>query len=270
MFKVNRDFVYGSVLPPVTPTPIPIRRTHAKRTAEQSQIAMLQIDALCNDYYSTLLLGETAEASDDVVPGEDAELITFADKYMETASAHTAIYTKADDKPLSVNVMDKVKSVPLTYHCVDGAPVKTFTLWFDGVSSFAHGLQLYDDYEKLTIPLCDGMMLELEGVPSDYPRYYIQRLNYSPEGDDDNTPTDLSTGDAAVTIAAYAQPNGTTHVAASTMLDAVRAYSTTGQLILELQNIAHTTTQFVLPQGAYLLHISTTAGDAVVRKIVVR
>lgn len=269
MFKVNRDFVYGSVLPPVTPIPIPIRRTHAKRTAEQSQIAMLQIDALCNDYYSTLLLGETAEASDDVVPGEDAELITFADKYMETASAHTAIYTKADDKPLSVNVMDKVKSVPLTYHCVDGAPVKTFTLWFDGVSSFAHGLQLYDDYEKLTIPLCDGMMLELEGVPSDYPRYYIQRLNYSPEGDD-NTPTDLSTGDAAVTIAAYAQPNGTTHVAASTMLDAVRAYSTTGQLILELQNIAHTTTQFVLPQGAYLLHISTTAGDAVVRKIVVR
>ncbi len=269
MFKVNRDFVYGSVSPPVTPTPMPIRRTHAKRTAEQSQIAMLQIDALCNDYYSTLLLGETAEASDDVVPGEDAELITFADKYMETASAHTAIYTKADDKPLSVNVMDKVKSVPLTYHCIDGAPVKTFTLWFDGVSSFAHGLQLYDDYEKLTIPLCDGMMLELEGVPSDYPRYYIQRLNYSPEGDD-NTPTDLSTGDAAVTIAAYAQPNGTTHVAASTMLDAVRAYSTTGQLILELQNIAHTTTQFVLPQGAYLLHISTTAGDAVVRKIVVR
>ncbi|MDD6641057.1 MAG: hypothetical protein PUE55_00440 [Bacteroidales bacterium] len=270
MFKVNRDFVYGSVLPPVTPTPMPIRRTHAKRTAEQSQIAMLQIDALCNEYYSTLLLGETAEASDDVVPGEDAELITFADKYMETASAHTAIYTKADDKPLSVNVMDKVKSVPLTYHCVDGAPVKTFTLWFDGVSSFAHGLQLYDDYEKLTIPLCDGMMLELEGVPSDYPRYYIQRLNYSPDDDDDNTPTDLSTGDAAVTIAAYAQPNGTTHVAASTMLDAVRAYSTTGQLILELQNIAHTTTQFVLPQGAYLLHISTTAGDAVVRKIVVR
>lgn len=269
MFKVNRDFVYGSVSPPVTPTPMPIRRTHAKRTAEQSQIAMLQIDALCNDYYSTLLLGETAEASDDVVPGEDAELITFADKYMETASAHTAIYTKADDKPLSVNVMDKVKSVPLTYHCVDGAPVKTFTLWFDGVSSFAHGLQLYDDYEKLTIPLCDGMMLELEGVPSDYPRYYIQRLNYSPEGDD-NTPTDLSAGEAAVTIAAYAQPNGTTHVAASTMLDAVRAYSTTGQLILELQNIAHTTTQFVLPQGAYLLHISTTAGDAVVRKIVVR
>ena len=269
MFKVNRDFVYGSVSPPVTPTPMPIRRTHAKRTAEQSQIAMLQIDALCNDYYSTLLLGETAEASDDVVPGEDAELITFADKYMETASAHTAIYTKADDKPLSVNVMDKVKSVPLTYHCVDGAPVKTFTLWFDGVSSFAHGLQLYDDYEQLTIPLCDGMMLELEGVPSDYPRYYIQRLNYSPEGDD-NTPTDLSAGDAAVTIAAYAQPNGTTHVAASTMLDAVRAYSTTGQLILELQNIAHTTTQFVLPQGAYLLHISTTAGDAVVRKIVVR
>ncbi|MDY4849960.1 MAG: hypothetical protein SO182_01805 [Paludibacteraceae bacterium] len=270
MFKVNRDFVYGSVSPPVTPTPMPIRRTHAKRTAEQSQIAMLQIDALCNDYYSTLLLGETAEASDDVVPGEDAELITFADKYMETASAHTAIYTKADDKPLSVNVMDKVKSVPLTYHCVDGAPVKTFTLWFDGVSSFAHGLQLYDDYEKLTIPLCDGMMLELEGVPSDYPRYYIQRLNYSPDDDDDNTPTDLSAGDAAVTIAAYAQPNGTTHVAASTMLDAVRAYSTTGQLILELQNIAHTTTQFVLPQGAYLLHISTTAGDAVVRKIVVR
>ncbi len=269
MFKVNRDFVYGSVSPPVTPTPMPIRRTHAKRTAEQSQIAMLQIDALCNDYYSTLLLGETAEASDDVVPGEDAELITFADKYMETASAHTAIYTKADDKPLSVNVMDKVKSVPLTYHCVDGAPVKTFTLWFDGVSSFAHGLQLYDDYEKLTIPLCDGMMLELEGVPSDYPRYYIQRLNYSPESDDD-TPTDLSAGEAAVTIAAYAQPNGTTHVAASTMLDAVRAYSTTGQLILELQNIAHTTTQFVLPQGAYLLHISTTAGDAVVRKIVVR
>lgn len=269
MFKVNRDFVYGSVSPPVTPTPMPIRRTHAKRTAEQSQIAMLQIDALCNDYYSTLLLGETAEASDDVVPGEDAELITFADKYMETASAHTAIYTKADDKPLSVNVMDKVKSVPLTYHCVDGAPVKTFTLWFDGVSSFAHGLQLYDDYEKLTIPLCDGMMLELEGVPSDYPRYYIQRLNYSPESDD-NTPTDLSAGEAAVTIAAYAQPNGTTHVAASTMLDAVRAYSTTGQLILELQNIAHTTTQFVLPQGAYLLHISTTAGDAVVRKIVVR
>lgn len=269
MFKVNRDFVYGSVLPPVTPTPMPIRRTHAKRTAEQSQSAMLQIDALCNDYYSTLLLGETAEASDDVVPGEDAELITFADKYMETASAHTAIYTKADDKPLSVNVMDKVKSVPLTYHCVDGAPVKTFTLWFDGVSSFAHGLQLYDDYEKLTIPLCDGMMLELEGVPSDYPRYYIQRLNYSPESDDD-TPTDLSAGDAAVTIAAYAQPNGTTHVAASTMLNAVRAYSTTGQLILELQNIAHTTTQFVLPQGAYLLHISTTAGDAVVRKIVVR
>ena len=269
MFKVNRDFVYGSVSPPVTPTPMPIRRTHAKRTAEQSQIAMLQIDALCNDYYSTLLLGETAEASDDVVPGEDAELITFADKYMETASAHTAIYTKADDKPLSVNVMDKVKSVPLTYHCADGQRVNKFTVWFDGVSSFAHGLQLYDDYEQLTIPLCDGMMLELEGVPSDYPRYYIQRLNYSPEGDD-NTPTDLSAGDAAVTIAAYAQPNGTTHVAASTMLDAVRAYSTTGQLILELQNIAHTTTQFVLPQGAYLLHISTTAGDAVVRKIVVR
>lgn len=267
MFSVNRDVVSGGA---VAPAPAPAQRAHMRRTTQQSQFAMLQVNALCNDYYSTLLLGETSDASDNVVPGEDAALLTFADNYMETASAHTVIYTKADDTPLAVNVMDKVKSVPLTYHCADGQRVNRFTVWFDGVSSFAHGLQLYDDYEQLTIPLCDGMMLELEGVPSDYPRYYIQRLNYSPD-DDDDTPTDLSAaGDADVTIAAYAQPNGTTHVAASTTLDAVRAYSTTGQLILDIQNIAQTTTQFVLPQGVYLLHISTTAGDAAVRKIVIR
>lgn len=239
------------------------------RAADRSDMPLLCVTAQIGDYYSTLFVGETPQASDAFEAGEDAELITFADNTVETSSSHAVIYAKADGRALAVDIVERLTSVPLACHAKKrGDNPQRFTLWFEGVGSFPYGLQLFDAQTQTAVPLFDGMMLELDGVPSDYTRYYLQRAGYSPYNPDH--PTVVAPVDVADRVAVYAVHGCRAVVVADERLESVAAYNVAGQKVAELSDIFQNTAEMALPQGVYLLDIATQSGFRVARKVVVR
>jgi hypothetical protein len=247
-------------------------RTRAARNNEDDDISLVTITGKFGNYYSTIYVGEWNEASDDVVAGEDAETISFSlneNTKMDQATEYLSFYAVADDKALTIDLLNKLNSVPLALHCVkkDYNP-ENFTLWFNGVSSFAQGLQLYDAQLKTTTRLIDGMKLTLESAPSDEPRYYLQRLGYSADGEGGKTTELDETGAEDITV--FVQQGNVANIVADENLANVMIYNVAGQKIGEINDIFQRSTEVTLPQGVYLLNIATQTGTKVVRKVVIR
>ncbi len=247
-------------------------RTRAARNNEDDDISLVTITGKFGNYYSTIYVGEWNEASDEVVAGEDAETISFSlneNTKMDQATEYLSFYAVADDKALTIDLLNKLNSVPLALHCVkkDYNP-ENFTLWFNGVSSFAQGLQLYDAQLKTTTRLIDGMKLTLESAPSDEPRYYLQRLGYSADGEGGKTTELDETGAEDITV--FVQQGNVANIVADENLANVMIYNVAGQKIGEINDIFQRSTEVTLPQGVYLLNIATQTGTKAVRKVVIR
>ncbi len=256
----------GGGLPLLAPAQ---RSVRPLRATDDDNLSLLRITAQCGDYYSTLFVGESADASDDFEQGEDAELITFEGDWVETGSSWATLYAKADNHALAVNIMNGVKNVPLAYHLQRSSKnERYFKLWFEGVSSFPYGLQLFDIQTQTTIPLLDGMMLELESVPSDATRYYLQRRGFSP--DDSDAVTNIDTQNSDFAVAVYARQGGVAAVVATEPIEKIAVFGAAGQKIYEQNDIFQYSTELTLPQGLYLLNITTQSGNNAVRKVVIR
>ncbi len=256
----------GGGLPLLAPAQ---RSVRPLRATDDDNLSLLRITAQCGDYYSTLFVGESADASDDFEQGEDAELITFEGDWVETGSSWATLYAKADNHALAVNIMNGVKNVPLAYHLQRSSKnERYFKLWFEGVSSFPYGLQLFDIQTQTTIPLLDGMMLELESVPSDATRYYLQRRGFSP--DDSDAVTNIDTQNSDFAVAVYARQGGVAAVVATEPIEKIAVFGAAGQKIYEQNDIFQHSTELTLPQGLYLLNITTQSGNNAVRKVVIR
>ncbi len=247
-------------------------RTRAVKNNEDDDISLVTITGKFGNYYSTVYVGEWNEASDDVVAGEDAETISFAldeNTKMDQATEYLSFYAVANDKALTIDLLNKLNSVPLALHCVNKSyNPENFTLWFDGVSSFAQGLQLYDAQLKTTTRLIDGMRLTLESAPSDEPRYYLQRLGYSADGEGGKTTELNETGAEDITV--FVQQGNVANIVADENLANVMIYNVAGQKIGEINDIFQRSTEVTLPQGVYLLNIATQTGTKAVRKVVIR
>ncbi len=247
----------------------PAQRSTRSLRADDDDLSLLRITAQCGDYYSTLFVGESADASDDFEQGEDAELITFEGDWVETGSSWATFYAKADNRALAVNIMNNLKEVPLAYHLQRSSKKESyFKLWFEGVSSFPYGLQLFDIQTQTAIPLLEGMMLELESAPSDATRYYLQRRGTSP--DDSDVVTDIDTQNSDFAVAVYARQGGVAAVVATEPIEKIAVFGAAGQKIYERNDIFQHSTELTLSQGLYLLNITTQSGNNAVRKVVIR
>lgn len=267
MFRLLGE--WNSDFDAVIPFYAPAYRGLTRGANGRTDVSLARITAQMGDYYSTLFVGETAEASDAFEAGEDAELIVFADNTVETSSAHATIYAKNDGRALTIDILNRLNSVPLACH----VPKKRdnpeqFALWFEGISSFSDGLQLFDEQTQTVIPLFDGMMLRLESAPSDETRYYLQRRGYSPDRPDD--PTAVALPETGGDVAVYVESGHRVVAVADATIKSVAVYNVAGQKVNELNNIFQKTAEMELPQGIYLLNIAMQAGDKAVRKVVVR
>ena len=129
-----------------------------------------------------LLLGQGY--SDAVQKGEDAILTTVnIDKYSNTSYPATPfnIYAVEEGYGLSIDLLDEVLNVPVSFY-MSNLPFDPVTkLWFTGVNSIDGQLVLYDAQTDIERPIIDGICLEIETPENSHEvRYYIRRHGYRP------------------------------------------------------------------------------------------
>jgi hypothetical protein len=131
---------------------------------------------------SRLILGQGF--SNAILPGEDAILATVnIDHYTNNTNPATPfnIYALEGTNGLSIDLLDSIVYVPISFVMtpLNYAPVTH--LWFTGVNNIQGPLVLYDAFTDTERPIIDGIRLDIETPEvSHTPRYYIRRPGYTP------------------------------------------------------------------------------------------
>lgn len=122
----------------------------------------------------------------EVLSGEDAMLTTVNLNNYSSATPSTPfnIYAVEQGYGLSINLLDSIVNVPVSFS-MSNLPFEPETyLWFTGVNSIDGSLVLYDALMDTERPITDGICLEIETPEfSHQKRYYIRRPGYSPDSD---------------------------------------------------------------------------------------
>ena len=144
---------------------------------------------------SRLLIGQGYH--DEILSGEDAVLTTLnIDNFHMTNTPTTPfnIYAIADGYGLSVNLMNEVVNIPLSFYNSELPYEPTTFLWFTGVHGIDGPLVLYDVLTGTERPIYDGICLDIETPEINHQtRYYIRRRGFTPE-----TPSNPITTDSEV------------------------------------------------------------------------
>ena len=134
-----------------------------------------------------LLIGQGY--NDAVQKGEDAVLTTVnIDKYSNTSYPATPfnIYAVEDGYGLTIDLLDEVLNVPLSFYMSKLSFDPVTKLWFTGVNSIDGQLVLYDAWTNEERLIIDGTCLEIETPYSSHEvRYYIRRHGYNPGSTND-------------------------------------------------------------------------------------
>ena len=145
--------------------------------------AINPVSPRCN---SRLLLGQGFHEA--ILEGEDAVLTTVnIDNFHMTNTPTTPfnIYAMQDSCGLSIDLLDSIINVPISFYMSD-LPYEPVTyLWFTGVNSIDGELVLYDALTDTERAIIDGICLDIETpVVNHERRYYIRRPGFTPQTDD--------------------------------------------------------------------------------------
>ncbi len=161
-----------------------------------------------------LLLGQGY--SDEIRKGEDAILTTVnIDKYSNTSYPATPfnIYAVEEGYGLSIDLLDEILNVPVSFYMSKLSFNPVTKLWFTGVNSIDGQLVLYDaqtDTERLII---DGTCLEIETPTNSHEvRYYIRRHGYRPGTTTDPIATQFESLDSSEEQAMKYIQNGVVYI----------------------------------------------------------
>ena len=126
-----------------------------------------------------------------ILSGEDAILTTLnIDKFSMTNTPTTPfnIYAIEDSCGLSIDLLDSIVNVPVSFYMSD-LPYEPMTyLWFTGVNNIDGPLVFYDALTKTERPIIDGICLAIETPEQNHQkRYYIRRPGYAPYNDNPTT-----------------------------------------------------------------------------------
>ena len=140
----------------------------------------------CN---SRLLIGQGYNHA--ILSGEDAILTTLnIDKFSMTNTPTTPfnIYAIEDSCGLSIDLLDSIVNVPVSFYMSD-LPYEPMTyLWFTGVNNIDGPLVFYDALTNTERPIIDGICLAIETPEQNHQkRYYIRRPGYAPYNDNPTT-----------------------------------------------------------------------------------
>ena len=172
------------VRPLPSASPAPKRATASIKKGIMTITATNPVSPRC---VSRLLLGQGYNK--EIIKGEDAMLTTVnIDNYSNTSYPATPfnIYAVEDGQGLSVNLLDTITYVPLSFYMSD-LPFEPITyLWFTGVNKIGGRLFLYDALTDTERPIMDGICLAIETPEiSHQRRYYIRREGPVPTVPDD-------------------------------------------------------------------------------------
>ena len=192
----------GHVVRPLPdPAPAPARYS-SQMNAKQPALAkgimtVTAVNPVSPRCTSRLLIGQGYNKA--VISGEDALLTTVnIDNYTNNTMPATPfnIYALEGEYGLSINLLNEVVNVPLSFF-MSALPYDSVTyLWFTGVNNISVPLVLYDALTDTERPIVDGICLEIETPENSHlARYYIRRKGYKP-GEDPSNPiaTNLDEG----------------------------------------------------------------------------
>lgn len=165
--------------PPVSPAP---RRVNASGRSK-GIMTVTATNAASQRCTTRLLLGQGYDNA--IRKGEDAVLTTVnISKYSATSYPATPfnIYAVENGYGLSIDLLDSVVNVPISFYMSKLSFAPTTQLWFTGVNAIDGELVLYDAQTQSERTIIDGICLEIETPANSHEvRYYIRRSGYVPE-----------------------------------------------------------------------------------------
>lgn len=177
---LNTNRVVTSPVGLPEPEEAPLRSGNGIR---QGIMTITAINPVSNRAISHLLLGQGYHNA--ILEGEDAILTTVnISKYSATATPTTPfnLYAVEDTCGMSIDLLDSIVNVPLSFY-MSNLPFNPVTqLWFTGVNNIDGPLVLYDALTDTERQIADGICLPIE-TPTDSHllRYYIRRHGYTEE-----------------------------------------------------------------------------------------
>lgn len=142
----------------------------------------------CTSY---LLLGQGYHA--DLRSGEDALLTTLNIDNFSTTNTPTTpfnIYAVEGGSALSIDLLDEIQCVPVSFFMSDLEYEPITNLWFTGVNNIDGQLVFYDALTDSERPIIDGICITIETPTLNHERrYFIRRPGYNPDNDPSNPTT---------------------------------------------------------------------------------
>ena len=168
------------------PLPASAPRKSSIRKGIMTVTAINPVSPRCN---SRLLIGQGYNHA--ILGGEDAILTTLnIDKFSMTNTPTTPfnIYAVEDSCGLSIDLLDSIVNVPVSFYMSD-LPYEPMTyLWFTGVNNIDGPLVLYDALTNTERPIIDGICITIETPEQNHERrYYIRHPGFDPYNDNPTT-----------------------------------------------------------------------------------
>ncbi len=158
------------------------KRTHAGAVINKGIMTVTAVNPVSPRCISRLLLGQGYD--DAINRGEDAVLTTLnIDNFNMNTTPTTPfnIYAVEGNNGLSIDLMDAIVNVPISFYnsALPYDPVSY--LWFTGVNAIDGELVLYDALTGTERPIMDGICLSIETPEVSHEiRYFIRRRGYDP------------------------------------------------------------------------------------------
>ena len=151
----------------------------ARRKGIMTVTAQNALSARCTSH---LLLGQGYH--NEILEGEDAILTTInIDNYTANLTPTTPfnLYAVESGNGMSINLLDSIVTIPISFYMSDLAYEPITDLWFTGVNNIDGPLVLYDAWTDTERPIIDGICLPVETPTESHQlRYFIRRPGYRP------------------------------------------------------------------------------------------
>ena len=234
-----------------TPNGMPSKLRKSNNVEETS---ILRIAATRNGCVSHAIIAENSQADPDYKQGEDAELIM-----MEESMTKQAIYSVANNKSLTINVLNNIDMTPLSFTSTKNNNLDTITLAFKGVNSFTNRLFLYDTQTSILSLIRENEIKQITAPLAGQLRYFIKSVQ--PVSTDNTVVTNESSN-----IRIYSSEAGMSTVYAGDIITEISIYNTIGQKIW-MSEPNSLTCDFYLPSGCYLVYVQTEKEAKIIKAI---
>ena len=175
----------------VSPSSAPSRMSASGR--RQGFMTVTAINPLTSASKSRLLIGQGYHNA--VRDGEDAMLTTININEYNSSAPSTLfnIYASEGEYGLSVDLLDEVVNVPVSFCNMSGVPFEPVTeLWFTGVYNIDGELVFYDALTGSEQTILDGICIKIPTPEQNHEkRYYIRRRGFDPNDQGTSIATDI-------------------------------------------------------------------------------